>query len=197
MFSRPLRLWPDWYVKKLFQIELLSLALFINLFLQIKKTNYYEIIYLDKNFDHIISFLLILQFCWHYFFATYGERSFISFVYLVSVYMFQLVLCLFIFLVMCVMVVLPFSVRQWCVVLQNFMNFMGVSKNCLFAYDMSVLCTLRMSKRGLLYAINVSEMSLVLYGCLKDVFCMLWMSQRCLLYVMDVSELSFVCYESE
>ena len=74
---------------------------------------------------------------------------------------------------------------------------MGVSKNCLFAYDMSVLCTLRMSKRGLLYAINVSEMSLVLYGCLKDVFCMLWMSQRCLLYVMDVSEMSFVCFESE
>ena len=49
--------------------------------------------------------------------------------------------------------------------------------------------TLWMSKRRLMYVIDVSNMTFVRYECLKDVFCMLQMSERRLLYVIDVSKI--------
>ena len=50
-----------------------------------------------------------------------------------------------------------------------------------------------MSKRGLLYVMNVLKMYFVRFGCLKDV-CMIRMSLRRLLYVANVSKTSFIHY---
>ena len=68
-----------------------------------------------------------------------------------------------------------------------FCNAIDVSKTSFVRYDYFW--------RRLLYVMDVSKMSFLCFGCLKDIFCMLWMSQRRLLYVMNVSKTSFVCFK--
>ena len=63
-----------------------------------------------------------------------------------------------------------------------------------FCVKEAVCFSINIYHKHLLYITNLSKMSFVRYGCLKDVFCTLWTSQRRLLYVMYVSKTSFVHY---